>query len=181
MSGAVYIILRTDGLLKIGYTTNLDQRLAAHRYVTQEVLWTMPASMRDERRLHAVMRDYRLPAAPGSIPPELFKVPPETLRRLRAYFESMRERRRASLNEAAAFANRHFRPSFNGRVLLGDIRTAYHRWCSSRGEEPRQDRDMASSLSDLFAGVGLRREGSHIIGIEWAKAIAKPDAQHMRA
>jgi hypothetical protein len=157
-----------------GSVYNLEQRLAAHRYVTQEVLWTMPASMRDERRLHAVMMDYRLPAAPGSIPPELFNVPPETLRRLRDYFESLRERRRASLNEAAAFACGHFRPSLDGRVLIGDIRTAYHQWCSSRDEEPRRDRDMASSLSELFAGVGLRREGSHIIGIEWARPSPGP-------
>lgn len=90
--------------------------------------------------------------------------------------EPTKKLERDPLAEAAAFASAQFRPSANGRVELKDIRTAYHNWCLAQGRPPLASREIGSSLNQLFSRVGLGRDGSAIVGIEWSNAITQTEA-----
>jgi hypothetical protein len=77
--------------------------------------------------------------------------------------------------EAERFARVMFRPNPSDRVVVTDIRAAYHDWCRREGVEPLPDRDIGRSLNNLFSSVGLTVDGSGsraaIVGISWAAQV----------
>ena len=78
--------------------------------------------------------------------------------------------------EADAFARVMFRPAPQGRVHIVEIRETYDRWARTHGLEPLPSREIGAELAQLFASVGLYREGQGanavIVGIQWADGSA---------
>lgn len=74
--------------------------------------------------------------------------------------------KRSAKLEADQFAKANFRPSPTGRVTLAEIRAAYRKWCAEKGQEPLPDKEIGAALNALFSGVGLVRDGFHMVGIE---------------
>lgn len=78
---------------------------------------------------------------------------------------------RIAAKEADDFAKAMFQPAPNGRVLLRDVRAAYHSWCAQEKREPLPDVEIAAALNALFSKCGLYREGNgskaQIAGIGW--------------
>lgn len=80
---------------------------------------------------------------------------------------------RDPMAEADAFARAMFRPAPSGRVGIAEIRQAYHLWCRARGFQPLPSQEIGPALAQLFASVGLFREGkgakAFIAGITWTR------------
>lgn len=86
--GRVYFLLRPDGLLKIGHTTDWKTRMACHGRSRGEVLGYIEGDVAHERHCHRVFQRYRVPGKRGVHDlrkPELFSVPCPDIERLRNF------------------------------------------------------------------------------------------------
>ena len=59
LGACVYFIHTADGLIKIGYTTNLGQRLRAYKGGLKRILFAVRGTYDDEQILHARFRPFR--------------------------------------------------------------------------------------------------------------------------
>lgn len=108
-----------------------------------------------------------LEPAPAATPP-----PVRTSQAKRKAKEPLMIEARDALKEADRFARESFRPAKAGRVAFSDIRASYHAWCDEQGMPPLSDREIGSSLNDLFAKVGLSRDAGGMVGIELARPLS---------
>ena len=87
---------------------------------------------------------------------------------------------RDAAKEADWFARTTFQPQPSGRVPLVDLRKTYRDWCLEHDLDPLPDEEISTALSDLFAKVGLYRDGegvdAAIVGI--ARASTAPALTH---
>lgn len=80
--GVVYFLLRPDGLLKVGHTTNLKSRLTAHGLKKEHLIGIMPGDLAHERHCHSVLGKYRVLSSQGKWV-ELFDVPSSVIEKIR--------------------------------------------------------------------------------------------------
>lgn len=81
-NGHVYILVRCDGLVKVGQTTNLARRMMQHRSATGpfEIIAVMEAGMEHERHVQDAMAGWRVGRS------ELFALPQREVDRIRDHF-----------------------------------------------------------------------------------------------
>lgn len=89
MRNVVYMLRRSDGLIKIGQTDNsLDIRMKDHCRVwgvTVELLATVPGTKEDEKRIHHALRHYRI-RGPASGRQEIFDLDDDLVAKLVEHF-----------------------------------------------------------------------------------------------
>ena len=90
MAGYVYMILRPDGILKVGHTGDLRNRFAVHRSGRGafRLIGLCEGSLCLEAAIHAMLRPYRLPRHGRGTAPELFDVPADVLAEIEAAFNT---------------------------------------------------------------------------------------------
>ena len=80
---------------------------------------------------------------------------------------------RSAAAEADMFARSVFRPMPGGRISIVEMRAAYDAWARARGLEPLPTREIGAALAELFARVGVYREGNGataaIVGLRWTE------------